>query len=482
MKSCKDSDNNNMLEYKNLSHLPLPWKTLALIPLGVSLLSHFRAADGQIFQTSLITKAPIGNSIPNSVIQTLSGKILNSSLSFPSSLTKMLIPPKPHIQSKGRVPSIILEQRKNGSLTSFLMHKILFQGKCRAYLQTIDIEQGLFLDENILEHMAKGNFRLLVIEEMIEKNAQRCVEDIWLVWRNMVEFHEEVLQGSFDVEILFKTGNMRDCGPFITQILSPKILGMRMLKARVAGWRSQVSGLKWILEARNLVMDETTDLVAMSANDHRFLRCSEDLKRRKRGCEDLRVKTGEEPKKRVKREAAKSEIQIRSAFRIGSGETRSDNDPIRLIMAILDFHAKKVNRGCRNRTFLVRDHNSMFLNDLEKLLEKKNNRIKHASLSTNIEKTNGYDGFMISGRDNLDFDRRYGVWYDHGLGWRKPILPQMKQQRYVALLDQSLDFAGKAKTVSSFGSSCLENKCSTWSVVGENSVVDSRCWISLTAF
>jgi len=46
----------------------------------------------------------------------------------------------------------------------------------------------------------------------------------------MVEFHEEVLQGSFDVEILFKTGNMRDCGPFITLILGPKISGMRMLE------------------------------------------------------------------------------------------------------------------------------------------------------------------------------------------------------------------------------------------------------------
>ena len=42
-------------------------------------------------------------------------------------------------------------------------------------------------------------------------------------------------------------------------------------------------------------------------------------------------------------------------------------------------------------------------------------------------------------------------------------------------LSESLDFAGKAKTVSSFGSSCSENKCSTWSVVEENSVVDSRC-------
>ena len=41
----------------------------------------------------------------------------------------------------------------------------------------------------------------------------------------------------------------------------------------------------------------------------------------------------------------------------------------RLIMAILDFHAKKVNRGCRNRTLLVRDHDSMILNDLEKLLK-----------------------------------------------------------------------------------------------------------------
>ena len=48
-------------------------------------------------------------------------------------------------------------------------------------------------------------------------------------------------------------------------------------------------------------------------------------------------------------------------------------------------------------------------------------------------------------------------------------------------LSESLEFTGKAKTVSSFGSSCSKNKCSTWSVVGENSVVDYRCWISLIA-
>ena len=60
--------------------------------------------------------------------------------------------------------------------------------------------------------------------------SKRCVEDIWLVWRNMVEFHKEVLQGSFDVEILFKTSNVRNNVPFITLILCPKILGMRMLE------------------------------------------------------------------------------------------------------------------------------------------------------------------------------------------------------------------------------------------------------------
>ena len=46
----------------------------------------------------------------------------------------------------------------------------------------------------------------------------------------MVEFHEEVLQGSFDVEILFKTGNVRNSVPFRTLILCLKILGMRMLE------------------------------------------------------------------------------------------------------------------------------------------------------------------------------------------------------------------------------------------------------------
>ena len=46
----------------------------------------------------------------------------------------------------------------------------------------------------------------------------------------MVEFHEEVLQGSFDLEILFKTSNVRDCHPFITLVLGPKILCLRMLE------------------------------------------------------------------------------------------------------------------------------------------------------------------------------------------------------------------------------------------------------------
>ena len=42
------------------------------------------------------------------------------------------------------------------------------------------------------------------------------------------------------------------------------------------------------------------------------------------------------------------------------------------------------------------------------ILSRKNSMIKHASLSTSVEKTNGCDRFMISGMDNLDFDRRYG--------------------------------------------------------------------------
>ncbi|KAK9221150.1 hypothetical protein WN944_009575 [Citrus x changshan-huyou] len=50
-------------------------------------------------------------------------------------------------------------------------------------------------------------------------------------------------------------------------------IGFGSGSARVTGWRSQVAGLKWSLEARNLVMDGTTDPVAVSANDHRFLRC-----------------------------------------------------------------------------------------------------------------------------------------------------------------------------------------------------------------
>lgn len=112
---------------------------------------------------------------------------------------------------------------------------------------------------------------------------------------------------------------------------SRKTIKISKHKARVAGWRSQVAGLKWSLEARNLVMDGTTDPMVVSANDHRFLLLwlkpdlwnpivweidlwklkSEDLKRRKRGCEDLRLKTGEKPKKRVKREAVKSEMWVK---------------------------------------------------------------------------------------------------------------------------------------------------------------------------
>ncbi|KAK9192715.1 hypothetical protein WN944_003408 [Citrus x changshan-huyou] len=38
------------------------------------------------------------------------------------------------------------------------------------------------------------------------------------------------------------------------------------------GWRSRVAGLKWSLEARNLVIDGATDSVAVSANDRRLLR------------------------------------------------------------------------------------------------------------------------------------------------------------------------------------------------------------------
>ena len=32
------------------------------------------------------------------------------------------------------------------------------------------------------------------------------------------------------MEILFKTGNVKNSGPFITLVLCPKILGMRMLE------------------------------------------------------------------------------------------------------------------------------------------------------------------------------------------------------------------------------------------------------------
>ena len=41
----------------------------------------------------------------------------------------------------------------------------------------------------------------------------------------------------------------------------------------------------------------------------------------------------------------------------------------RLIMSVLDFHAKKVNKSGRNHTFLDKDHDSMCLNNLKNLLE-----------------------------------------------------------------------------------------------------------------
>ena len=51
------------------------------------------------------------------------------------------------------------------------------------------------------------------------------------------------------------------------------------------------------------------------------------------------------------------------------------------------------------------------------ILSWKDSRIKHASLSTSVEKTNGYDRFMIFGRDNLDFDiRLYGTIMNENRG------------------------------------------------------------------
>ena len=46
----------------------------------------------------------------------------------------------------------------------------------------------------------------------------------------MVEFDEKIFQGSFDMEILFKIGNVRNNDPFITLIMCQKIFGVRILK------------------------------------------------------------------------------------------------------------------------------------------------------------------------------------------------------------------------------------------------------------
>ena len=46
---------------------------------------------------------------------------------------------------------------------------------------------GFFLDENILEHMAKGNIDLLVMEGLVEENTQ--------VERKMVDKEKKMILG-----------------------------------------------------------------------------------------------------------------------------------------------------------------------------------------------------------------------------------------------------------------------------------------------
>ncbi|KAK9177736.1 hypothetical protein WN943_026925 [Citrus x changshan-huyou] len=238
--------------------------------------------------------------------------------------------------------------------------------------------------------MAKGNLGLFVREEFAEGNVlvglktmdiekrmiqgnhmvmvKRCVEDFWLVWRNMVEFHKEVLQGSLDLEILFETGNVRDCHPFITLILGPKISGREggVCQQSVAASCTTIVMVKTIQKESRILLPSVISFRGGGfwAIYFSCFTTSEWISDQDGGF----------------------------FFR------RADNLLVWLIMAILDFHAKKVNRGSRNHTSLVRDHDPI----------RKNGKIKHASLSTSVEKPNGCDRFMIFRRDNLDFDRRYG--------------------------------------------------------------------------
>ncbi|KAK9174846.1 hypothetical protein WN944_026850 [Citrus x changshan-huyou] len=181
------------------------------------------------------------------------------------------------------------------------------------------LSRRLILHENILEHMAKGNIDLLVMEDLAEENDQ--------VERKMADMEKRMIQGIHMVMV--KTGNVRNSDPFITLILCPKIFGLRMLEV-------------WTVDNKN-----SSELCQQSV----VVFCA----------------------------------------------TMEISDVIDNAKKLLDLVFGKVTFSCFE----------VFLLSFP-ILSSKNSKIEHTSLSTNVEKTNGCDGFMISGRDNLDFDRRYG--------------------------------------------------------------------------
>ena len=58
---------------------------------------------------------------------------------------------------------------------------------CQGHDQGLFFSWRFFLDENILEHMAKGNIDLLVMEELAEENDQAV--------KKMADMEKRMIQG-----------------------------------------------------------------------------------------------------------------------------------------------------------------------------------------------------------------------------------------------------------------------------------------------